>query len=463
MGKTYFNLVDQLNFNGEAIKIKGNAKQELNKTVTKEEKIWIPGNYNSTYQSMLASQPQVYKAESMNGISTEVYLSVINSSPQVGKINIEMNDNGKCVVGFSTSLNKVTTGAPNKKAKEKNNYEEIIVSGLQAEGRFIYQFIEAALHDINVRIKKGTKPDHITWLVYYSELLYKIGSNDNQHFKETAKNLGIKIQLIKKNDELINYINYKSIYGKSEGRKKNKISYMSVFGHGQTPLYTGGAENQLSFGYEMNKYSKTGENLESILNFKQSDIDRLLSEAFDNGNMETYFYTCNAGTADKNGLRFAQLWADKTIGISHAFQNARSNYIFINSTMDEINAAFNLPGGMPDPAVSDYINGLKEISKEKAEKIARYITGEKGAETVGEIFDTSEEWKEKQSRKIDRERLDKAGKKYGYADKGSLQYPMVNNRGDDWKIIVGTWGEPRGFLTYTYTVTGIMDICSSKI
>lgn len=135
MGKTYFNLVDQLNFNGEAIKIKGNAKQELNKTVTKEEKIWIPGNYNSTYQSMLASQPQVYKAESMNGISTEVYLSVINSSPQVGKINIEMNDNGKCVIGFSTSLNKVTTGAPNKKAKEKNNYEEIIVSGLQAEGR----------------------------------------------------------------------------------------------------------------------------------------------------------------------------------------------------------------------------------------------------------------------------------------------------------------------------------------
>lgn len=463
MGKTYFNLVDQLNFNGEAIKIKGNAKQELNKTVTKEEKIWIPGNYNSTYQSMLASQPQVYKAESMNGISTEVYLSVINSSPQVGKINIEMNDNGKCVVGFSTSLNKVTTGAPNKKAKEKNNYEEIIVSGLQAVGKFIYQFIEAALHDIDVRIKKGTKPDNITWLVFYSNLIYLEKENNKEHFRETAKNLGIKIQLIKKKEEFINYINYKSIYGKSDGRKKIKISYMSVFGHGQTPLYTGGIENQLSFGYEMNEHSEYGEDLEAMLNFKQSDINRLLSEAFDNGNMETYFFTCNAGTADKNGCRFAQLWADKTVGISHAFQNARSNYIFINSTMDEINAAFNLPGGMSDPAVSDYINGIKEISKEKAEKIARYIAGEKGAEIAGEIFDTSEEWKEKQSRKTDREKHDKGGNKYGYADKGSLQYPMVNNRGDDWKIIVGTWGEPRGFLTYTYTVTGVMDIANSKI
>lgn len=28
--------------------------------------------------------------------------------------------------------------------------------------------------------------------------------------------------LIKKNEELINYINYKSIYGKSDGRKKLK-------------------------------------------------------------------------------------------------------------------------------------------------------------------------------------------------------------------------------------------------
>lgn len=43
---------------------------------------------------------------------------------------------------------------------------------------------------------------------------------------------------------------------------------------------------------------------------------------------------------------------------------------------------------------------------------------------------------------------DNNGNKYGYADKGSLQYPMINNIGDDMDIIWGTLGQRREFLKF---------------
>lgn len=44
----------------------------------------------------------------------------------------------------------------------------------------------------------------------------------------------------------------------------------------------------------------------------------------------------------EDGTRFAQLWANKTKGNTYALKNARSNYIFINRTMDEIERAYDL-------------------------------------------------------------------------------------------------------------------------
>jgi len=55
----------------------------------------------------------------------------------------------------------------------------------------------------------------------------------------------------------------------------------------------------------------------------------------------------------------------------------------------------------------------------------------------------------KQERKIDRNRVDEYGKRYGYADKGSLQYPMLNNILDDWDIVSKTLTEKRGFIKFT--------------
>jgi len=58
------------------------------------------------------------------------------------------------------------------------------------------------------------------------------------------------------------------------------------------------------------------------------------------------------------------------------------------------------------------------------------------------------EWKIKQQRKEDRNRVDDYGNEYGYLDKGCLQYPMLNNISDDWVIILKTWPEKRGFIKY---------------
>ena len=51
-------------------------------------------------------------------------------------------------------------------------------------------------------------------------------------------------------------------------------------------------------------------------------------------------------------------------------------------------------------------------------------------------------------RSNDRDRIDSNGNRYGYANKGSLQYPMVNNRSDDDIIIKKTKEESRGFKMF---------------
>ena len=52
-------------------------------------------------------------------------------------------------------------------------------------------------------------------------------------------------------------------------------------------------------------------------------------------------------------------------------------------------------------------------------------------------------------RSNDKDRIDSNGNRYGYANKGSLQYPMVNNRSDDDDIIIKkTKEESRGFKMF---------------
>lgn len=67
--------------------------------------------------------------------------------------------------------------------------------------------------------------------------------------------------------------------------------------------------------------------LEQTINFLQSDIEQLKTEAFAT-NPITYFFTCNTGTAGRDQLRFAQLWANKTKG-RHGLLQMQDQTIFL--------------------------------------------------------------------------------------------------------------------------------------
>lgn len=456
MGKTYFNLSDSLNFNGKTIKIKANATEPSVQEDGKGRAYFKAGYQSQIYQSVLASQAQVGSVMTDNMISKQTDLRFINSFAQVGRIDIEAKDNGGYFVKTNVSLSKVITGATDKGVANVEDKEWIVVSGLQVKG-YRYQFIETALHDIDTIINLGTDPTSITWIVFVHDYVYKPKNKDREHFCKTAENLGIKIELIENRIRFINYINTRSQNGYGKLREKMKITYISIFAHGQTPLYTGGKETQLSLAYNLNKSEENVHELEleGLINFRQSEIEELDKNAF-SSTMLTMFYTCNTGTADANGDRFAQKWVDRTGGEANAFQNARSNYIFINSTMDEINLAYNLPGEDFDKAVSDVTNGLLELGHSIIDgahtELITLIVGENQRETARYMAENflpvTEEWKIKKQRKEDRLRKDENGYEFGYPDKGSLQYPMLNNIADDWKIILGTWPDKRGFLNY---------------
>lgn len=464
MGKTYFSLSDNLNFNGKTIKIKANSTEPPIKEEKKGRAYFNADFQSRIYQSILASQPQLVQVKSDSIIRMETDLRFLNSSAQVGRIEIEMGENGGYVVKTNVALNKVTTGAAHVGSAQVEEKEWIVVSGMQLKG-FKYQFIETALHDIDNLIIEGVDPANITWIVFVHDYVYIPRDHDRERFSKTAENLEIKIQFIENRTEFIHYINTKTLDGSETLREKTKIKYLSVFAHGQTPKFTGGDETQLSFAYDFNNDEKNRKkiNWEGIINFRMSEIEELEEKAFCS-DVVTRFYTCNTGTADTKGERFAQEWVDQVGGVAYAFQNARSNYIFMNSTMDVINLKFNLPGSFLDKAVSDVINGEREKKHGEWDEISTElitsIIGENHRETakyIAEniiIYPVSEEWKIKKQRKKDRDRVDENGIRYGYSDKGCLQYPMINDPFDDWQIILGTWPEKRGFLKYERTHGG---------
>lgn len=434
MGKTYFNIADQLNFNGNDIKIKGKATKPLERRVPGGSVVFA-GDPVQIYQSVTASQPQMCSVEAVNGIPPEICLGVMNSSPQAAGIRIAGNEKDgytvKTSVSFQVSMRNTSLNLP-----RIPEIEYVVVSGLQVEGKHKYQFIEAALHDIDVMIEEGVCPSDITWLVFWFAGVYE--DYDRTHFEETADTLGIKLIFIEDKKAFINYINYKNLTDRENGRKEIKIKEFVVFGHGQNPRVTGGEETQLSFGYGLDR--KFGGDLEKNINFVQSDIEEIQREAFAVENF-TWFYTCNTGTADENGLRFAQLWANKTRGNTYALKNARSNYTFMNSIKDEINVEFTVPVIDKDVAISDYINGAREVGiKWTVEVFLKFIDEEdrKAVELISEFmapWPVSEEWKIKRKRKWDRERVDSDGQVYGYSDQGSLHYPTLNFAWDDRDII----------------------------
>lgn len=64
------------------------------------------------------------------------------------------------------------------------------------------------------------------------------------------------------------------------------------------------------------------------MNYSISDIKNIDKGIFNN--LTTWFGSCNAGTKNKEGESFSQVWANHTGGSSVAVVNGKTSYEFIN-------------------------------------------------------------------------------------------------------------------------------------
>lgn len=201
-------------------------------------------------------------------------------------------------------------------AEELNRCECIVVSAKESDDRgFKYNFIETAIKRIKGLPQEHSMPNvKITWIIESS--LYS--KKDLENFTETARKLGVEILFITNKQQLINYINTGSIDG--GGIRLYKIVDFTWFGHGH--------KGYVDFGPE---YSPKEEE-KYPYHLHKTDIDKIRKEAFALKNF-THFYSCNTGTTI-NGNSFAQLWANKTKGITTACTDGQTSYYFITVCRD---------------------------------------------------------------------------------------------------------------------------------
>ena len=273
------------------------------------------------YGNQGTMQPFGYTGYQPDRIAETYYAQAREYRPELGRFA------GKDVLRYSrksdsASLNLYVYCKQNPLYHiDRNGYEVIVVSGGTADSdTFHYQFIETAIKNINDLKEEGVPAENITWMVV--EAGYK--PKDLVNFAATADKLGINYVGISNKEQMIDYINNKD---SETARAEDQITYMSFFSHGQCPIYSGSTENQLSFAYGIKNLDEEGIT-ETDINFTQSDIEKLNSESFNN--TLTLFFSCNAGTKDRNGMSFAQEWTNKTGGKSYGIENGRTLYSMIN-------------------------------------------------------------------------------------------------------------------------------------
>jgi len=155
--------------------------------------------------------------------------------------------------------------------------EGVVVSGGEYDdkNRYKYNFIEPAITKLKeLKAAGGSEP--ITWIVAtagYSE-------SDLASFKKIADELGVGFQTISSADEFTNYLNSKDVNttNLSDARKNDKITSMSIFGHGYAGSveFAHGQDNHKAFSWGTDK------------------VNLLEAGAFNNANVD--FYTCNSAT-----------------------------------------------------------------------------------------------------------------------------------------------------------------------
>lgn len=285
---------------------------------------------------------------------------------------------------LSHNLFSAYRNSPLNYIDDSGNEVLVISGGNDDKSKFDYMFIETALTKIRDEIDSGTPSEDIAWIVFNA------GYEESQmeSFRQTADNLGVNFVEAENKEDFVSYINYKDKDEKSDETKRleDQITSVTVFSHGRSPAYANVEENQLSFAYNV----EAVEAIADQINFTQSDIAQLHENAF---NLAlTIFFSCNAGTNDSNGQSFAQVWSNKTGGISVGIKNGRTEYSYINSCLYPL---INGSGVIYAPVY----NMLGDI--------------------WNRVWKTSL-WQDKRNRSKERD-------KNGYSELGSLNYPLLNS------------------------------------
>ena len=159
---------------------------------------------------------------------------------------------------------------------DPNGEEGIVVSGGEHNnGRYTYNFIEPAITPLK-ELKAAGGDESITWVV----MTAGYSKEDIEKFQSVANDLGVGFQAISSAEEFTNYLNSKDIGTNmlSDARKNDKITSLTVFGHG----IPGSAE----FAY--------GQQVVSLFSWGLTGVEKLNKGAFDNADIN--LYTCNSAT-----------------------------------------------------------------------------------------------------------------------------------------------------------------------
>lgn len=218
---------------------------------------------------------------------------------------------------------------------DPSGYETIVVTGghYHAEDphdengvyeNYQYQFIETGLQQAVLSSQAG---EGVKWLIADTGFT----DVEKTEIREAAEYFGdgkISVSFISNSDQMINYINNKSIYNYNdneqitEQRSEDPISNFYVFSHGilENPVNMFNSYGAISLGYNSEYASK--------LLFSSDNIASINTESFASDSY-SYFYTCRSAVRlDANlfdSASFAELWQRQT-GSTTVGATARTTY-----------------------------------------------------------------------------------------------------------------------------------------
>jgi len=158
-------------------------------------------------------------------------------------------------------------------------------------------------------------------------LLFKAGYSDGQ-IKRIQKYLnkkGIKMQVLTHSNDLVNYINNKSITNKASGRRDDPITHLQIYAHG---TITGPGNGAISFGYHQD-----GKGIESDYRFDKNDVAKVKPSSF-SPKAFIISYACRTGAGKDVGERGSDTDPEKSLaqnmadvwGITNYALQRRSDY-----------------------------------------------------------------------------------------------------------------------------------------